>query len=239
MTLQFHIEWHERLASTNTTLREQAERSPALPSGTVIAAREQTSGRGRLDRAWLSGKDENLTFSLYLRVETDPRRLPAASMAAALGVADLLADERIEPSLKWPNDVLVKGKKICGILSEAVSGGLVIGIGLNVNMETTGHIDQPATSLRIESGKRYECEHLLPKLLGKLGPHMTAWQEHGFAGIRESWESRIPTLGKPVRVRDGLAYRDGVLVGFGEDGELLLQNPDSSISPLWSGELRI
>lgn len=237
MTLQFHIEWKERLASTNTTLRDRAERSQGLPSGTVIAAREQTSGRGRLDRAWFSGRDENLTFSLYLRAATDPRRLPAASMAAALAVTDLLADEGIPPSLKWPNDVLVQGKKICGILSEAVSGGLIIGVGLNVNMETADHIDQPATSMRIESGKRFDCGQLLPALLEKLVPHLTAWQKDGFAGIRESWEARIPTLGKPIRVRDGSHYRDGVLAGFGEDGELLLQNSDSSISPIWSGEL--
>jgi len=237
MTLQFHVEWHERLASTNTALRDLAERSPDLPSGTVIAAREQTSGRGRLDRVWLSGEDENLTFSLFLKAQTDPRRLPAASMAAALAVTDLLADEGIEAALKWPNDVLVRGKKICGILSESVSGGLVIGVGLNVNMGTADHIDQPATSMRIESGKRYDCGRLLPTLLEKLVPHLTAWQEHGFAGIRKSWESRIPALGKPIRVRDGSHYRDGILAGFGEDGELLLQNSDSTISPIWSGEL--
>lgn len=238
MTLPFHIQWHDRLASTNSALRELAGNSPDLPSGTVIAAREQTSGRGRLDRVWLSGKDENLTFSLFLRVETEPRRLPAAAMAAALGVADLLANEGIPPSLKWPNDVLVKGRKICGILSEAVPGGLVIGIGLNVNMETTGHIDQPATSLLIESGKRRDCSQLLPVLLGKLAPRLTAWQAQGFQGIRKDWESRCPSIGKPIRVRDGNGYREGILAGFGEDGELLLRNPDSTLSSLWSGELR-
>lgn len=238
MTLHYHIVWHEKLASTNIALRELVEKTPALPSGTVIAAREQTSGRGRLDRVWLSGKDENLTFSLFLRAETDPRRLPAAAMAAATGVADLLADEGIPPSLKWPNDVLVKGRKICGILSETVPGGLVIGIGLNVNMETTGHIDQPATSLLIESGKRYDCAQVLPKLLDKLAPRLDAWQAHGFAGIRNDWESRIPAMGKPIRVRDGADYREGILAGFGEDGELLLRNPDSTLSALWSGELR-
>ena len=233
----FNIIWHARLSSTNTTLQELAERTPDLPSGTVIATREQTRGRGRLDRVWISGKNENLTFSLFLRVGTDPYRLPSASMAAAVAAADFLESEGIQASLKWPNDVLVNGKKICGILSEAVSGGVIIGIGLNVNMDTTTHIDQPATSLRIESGKHYDCEHLLPVFLNKLLPHLTAWECHGFSGIRKSWEARVTNLGKPIRLRDGNHERNGVLAGFGEDGELLLQTDESTRIPIWSGEL--
>lgn len=237
MSPHFNIEWHERVTSTNTCLRERAERTPGLPSGTVLAAREQTGGRGRFDRVWLSGKNENLTFSIYFRTESAPRRLPAASMAAALAVADLLAEAGIQPTLKWPNDVLVNGKKICGILSETVQGGIIIGIGLNVNMESTGHIDQPATSMLIESGTRRDREQLLPLLLEKMAPHLAAWATLGFAGIRKNWEARIPNLGQLVRVRDGVILREGLLAGFGEDGELLLQNADSAILPVWSGEL--
>jgi BirA family biotin operon repressor/biotin-[acetyl-CoA-carboxylase] ligase len=237
MKLQFNIIWHDRLSSTNTTLGELAEKTPNLPSGTVIAAREQTRGRGRLDRVWVSGKDENLTFSLYLRTDAAPHRLPSAAMAAAVAVADFLENEGIQAALKWPNDVLVKGKKICGILAESVSGGVMIGIGLNVNMETTAHIDQPATSMRLESGKPYDREPLLPDLLKMLLPHLTAWENRGFSGIRESWEARASNLGKTIRLRDGETYREGVLAGFGEDGELLLQTPESTLLPIWSGEL--
>jgi BirA family biotin operon repressor/biotin-[acetyl-CoA-carboxylase] ligase len=237
MKLPVNIIWHDRLSSTNTTLGELAEKTPVLPSGTVIAAREQTRGRGRLDRVWVSGKGENLTFSLYLRTDAAPHRLPSAAMAAAVAVADFLGNEGIQASLKWPNDVLVKGNKICGILSEAVSGGVIIGIGLNVNMESTAHIDQPATSMRLESGKHYDREQLLPELLKKLIPHLSAWENHGFPGIRKSWEARASNLGKPIRLRDGELYREGVLAGFGEDGELLLQTDASTCIPIWSGEL--
>ena len=237
MKLQFNIIWHDCVSSTNTTLRNLAEEMPGLPSGTVIAAREQTRGRGRLDRAWVSGKDENLTFSLYLRTEIAAHQLPSAAMAAAVAVADFLENEGMQASLKWPNDVLVNGKKICGILSEAVSGGVMIGIGLNVNMEKTTHIDQPATSMRLESGKPYDREPLLPSLLERLRPPLAAWENRGFSGIRESWEARASNLGKPIRLRDGETYRDGILVGFGEDGELLLQTPESTRLSIWSGEL--
>lgn len=237
MKLRFNIIWQERLSSTNTTLQELVDRTPDLPSGTVIAAREQTGGRGRLDRVWVSGKNEDLTFSLFLRAVTEPHRLPSASMAAAVAAADLLESEGIQASLKWPNDVLVNGKKICGILSEAVSGGIIIGIGLNVNMNTTAHIDQPATSMRLESGKHYDREQLLPALLEKLVPHLAAWEKHGFPGIRKNWEARVSNLGLPIRLRDGNQDRTGVLAGFGEDGELLLQTDDSTCIPIWSGEL--
>jgi BirA family biotin operon repressor/biotin-[acetyl-CoA-carboxylase] ligase len=237
MKLPFNIIWHDRLSSTNTTLQELAERTPDLPSGTVIAAREQTGGRGRLDRIWISGKNEDLTFSLFLRAGPDLHRLPSVSMAAAVAVADFLENGGIHASLKWPNDVLVNGKKICGILSEAVSGGVIIGIGLNVNMDTTGHIDQPATSMRLESGKHYDREPLLQGLLEKLVPHLAAWENHGFPGIRKSWETRVTNLGKPIRLRDGNHERNGVLAGFGEDGELLLQTDESTCIPIWSGEL--
>jgi BirA family biotin operon repressor/biotin-[acetyl-CoA-carboxylase] ligase len=237
MILQFNIIWHDRVSSTNTTLEELAEKTPDLPSGTVIAAREQTRGRGRLDRVWVSGKGENLTFSLYLRTDAAPHRLPSAAMAAAVAVADFLGNEGLQASLKWPNDILVKGKKICGILAEAVAGGVMIGIGLNVNMETTTHIDQPATSMRLESGKPYDRELLLPTLLENLLPHLTAWENRGFSGLRKSWEARASNLGKPIRLRDGETYREGVLAGFGEDGELLLQTAESTLIPIWSGEL--
>jgi BirA family transcriptional regulator, biotin operon repressor / biotin---[acetyl-CoA-carboxylase] ligase len=237
MELQFTIIWKDRLASTNTTLGELAEKTPGLSSGTVIAAREQTRGRGRFDRLWLSGKNENLTFSLFLRVGPDSDRLPSVSMAAAVAAADLLESEGIQAALKWPNDVLVNGKKICGILSESVSGGIIIGVGLNVNLDTTTHIDQPATSMRIETGKPFDCEQLLPVFLEKLTPHLAAWEHQGFLGIRANWESRASNLGKPIRLRDGENDREGVLAGFGEDGELLLQTAESTCIPVWSGEL--
>jgi len=143
--MKFYLQWYARLPSTNTFLKERLAVESKLPSGTVVAAREQTQGRGRREREWLSSSGENLTFSLLLRGKYAPRHLPSASMAAAVAIAELLEAEGLQPSLKWPNDVLVGGKKICGILSEGISGGVIIGIGLNVNMQNTDHINQPAT----------------------------------------------------------------------------------------------
>lgn len=235
--MKFHLQWHERLPSTNTFLKERLAAGENLPSGTVVAARQQTEGRGRHNRAWLSTSGQDLTFSLLLRGEYELRHLPSASMAAAIAVAELLESEGLAPSLKWPNDVLVKGRKICGILSEAAGDGLIIGIGLNVNMQEAGHIDQPATSLRIETGISRDLDELLGKLLACLSRQLGAWAQGGFQGIRKDWLSRIHNLGKTVVVRDGQRTHKGILTGFGEEGELLLGEDDGTIRSIWAGDL--
>jgi BirA family biotin operon repressor/biotin-[acetyl-CoA-carboxylase] ligase len=237
--MKFYLQWYARLPSTNTFLKERLALEGQLPSGTVVAAREQTQGRGRREREWLSSSGENLTFSVLLRGKYNPRQLPSASMAAAVAVAELLESEGLKPVLKWPNDVLVNGKKICGILSEGIPGGVIIGIGLNVNMQNAEHIDQPATSVLMEVGKRRDVDELLGKLLKHLSVRLDEWAQGGFSKIRKNWEAKIPNIGKPVTVRDGGAMRTGILVGFGSDGELLLCDETSVISAIWAGDLSI
>ncbi len=235
--MKFYLQWYSRLPSTNTFLKERLAVENNLPSGKVIAAREQTQGRGRLDREWVSSTGENLTFSIFLRGSYDRRKLPAASMAAAVAVAELLEAEGLKPALKWPNDVLVNGKKICGILSEGISGGVIVGIGLNVNMQNAEHIDQPATSVLIETGKRRDIDELLGKLLKHLSVRLDEWAQGGFFAIRKNWEVRIPNIGKSVTVRDGDAVRTGILDGFGPDGELLLRDKTGTVSAIWAGDV--
>jgi BirA family biotin operon repressor/biotin-[acetyl-CoA-carboxylase] ligase len=235
--MKFQVNWYERLPSTNTFLRELVGLKKQIPSGTVVAAREQTQGRGRREREWLSSSGENLTFSILLREKCDPRKLPAASMAASVAAAELLEEEGLKPALKWPNDVLVNGRKICGILSEGTSGGIIIGIGSNVNMQAANHIDQPATSILIETGKRSNVDDLLAKLLKHLSIRLDDWVQGGFSKVRKNWETKVPTIGKPVTVRDGDAMRRGLLVGFGDDGELLLRDENGVVNTVWAGDV--
>jgi len=237
--MKFRIQWYERLPSTNTFLKERLVLEPALADGTIDAAREQMQGRGRRDREWISSANENLTFSLFVRTASNPWNIPSASMAAAIAVAELLEAEGVRATLKWPNDVLVGGKKICGILSEGVSGGVIIGVGLNVNMESAGHIDQPATSLLIETGERRGVDDLLEKLLPILSTRLNDWAEGGFSKLRKQWEANVPNLGKPVTVRDGETMKTGLLKGFGENGEMLLQEQSGAVTPVWAGDLSI
>lgn len=235
--MKFYLQWYARLPSTNTFLKERLNVEPDMLSGTVAAAREQTQGRGRRGREWLSAPGENLTFSVLLRGKYRPRDLPSASMAAAVAVAELLTAEGLNPALKWPNDVLVNGKKICGILSEGIAGGVIIGIGLNVNMQCADCIDQPATSVLLETGRRRDTDELLDRLLKYLSARLDDWAQGGFFKVRRSWEAKIPNIGRSVTVRDGGLFRSGVLAGFGDDGELLLRDERGVIHTIWAGDV--
>ncbi|MFA5688754.1 MAG: biotin--[acetyl-CoA-carboxylase] ligase [Kiritimatiellales bacterium] len=237
--MKFKIQWFDRLPSTNTFLKESVEINGVPGNGTIIAAREQTQGRGRQARQWISGANENLTFSVFISDRIDPQKLPSSTMAAAIAIRRLLAEEKIPAILKWPNDVLVNGKKICGILSERISAGLIIGIGLNVNMRDPAGIDQPATSIFHETGERQNLEELLDRLLAHLAPQLTLWKAQGFAGLRAEWEAGCPALGSTVTVRDGDSKRTGILAGFGSAGELLLRDSTGGNLTVWAGDLDI
>ncbi len=237
--MKFKLKWMDRLPSTNTFLKEWLALEPKLLSGTVVAAREQTQGKGRRGREWVSAANENLTFSFLLRGGYEPRVLPAAAMAAAVSVAELLATKKIHADLKWPNDVLVNGKKICGILSEGVPGGIIVGIGLNVNMRSADHIDQPATSTLLETGTRLNIDELLSALLPMIAVRLEEWDAGGFSGIRKHWEAFVPNIGKMISVRDGDNRRRGILHGFGSDGQLLLQDAAGDVSAVWAGDVSV
>jgi len=237
--MKFSIKWTDRLPSTNTFLKEWLALDSQLPSGTAVATREQTQGKGRRGRVWLSAANENLTFSVFVRGATDPQKLPAAAMAAAISIAELVEMQGVHADLKWPNDVLVGGKKICGILSEGAAGGIIVGIGLNVNMSSADHIDQPATSLLMETGERRNIDDLLESLLPILSARLDEWAEGGFSKVRKNWEPKVPSIGKMISVRDGDAVRSGLLAGFGENGELLLQDETGTVSPIWAGDVSV
>ncbi len=122
--MDFHIEWFDRLASTNALMRERFCQGLDIQNGQIVAAHEQTAGRGRQDRKWLSANGQNLCFSLYIQTDAELVDVPSLTMATALAVDDLLRGIGILSAPKWPNDVLVDGRKICGILSERVTAPL-------------------------------------------------------------------------------------------------------------------
>jgi biotin-(acetyl-CoA carboxylase) ligase len=104
-------------------------------------------------------------------------------------------------------------------------------------MQNADHIDQPATSILMESGKRRDVDKLLDKLLKHLSVRLDEWAAGGFFAIRKNWEARIPNIGKSVTVRDGTAVRVGILAGFGPDGELLLRDKTGAVNAIWAGDV--
>jgi len=237
--MKFRIpQWHDELPSTNTTLADWLREGRDLPDGFVLAARAQTAGRGRYERRWLAQPGRNLTFSVLLRSETPQMRLLSLPIAAALGVAEYLEALGLVAQTKWPNDVLVGGRKICGILAER-SAGVVLGIGLNVNMDLAdaAAIDRPATSLQIETGEARETDEVLVALLLHLEAWIGAWENGGFASLREAWEARCVNMGQYIEIGEGADRRTGVVLGFGEAGQLLLREDDGVRAEVWVGDV--
>lgn len=218
-----------QLDSTNEEAKRQAGKG--APEGTLIWAREQTAGRGRRGRPWVSDVG-NLYMSILLR----PSRLAADS--AQLGFAAALAvGETIVPRLplgtvlayKWPNDVLIDGRKSSGILLESQAAGdglidwLVIGIGVNLVSfpEDTEH---PATSLAAAGAGMVTPETMLESIAERFLLWYRRWQEDGFPPLRAAWLARVRGLGEGIRVRLNGEEAHGRFAGLDEDGALLLED---------------
>jgi BirA family transcriptional regulator, biotin operon repressor / biotin---[acetyl-CoA-carboxylase] ligase len=163
----------ERCLSTQRLLGEDD------PEGAVAVANEQTAGRGRLGREWLAPARTSLLVSVLLRPEVEPARLPELSLVAGRACAEAIAEvAELETEVKFPNDVLVRGRKVAGILAEASEGRVVLGVGVNVSQEA-GQLPPdartPATSLRIETGREVDRAELLVALLDRLERHYDDW----------------------------------------------------------------
>jgi BirA family biotin operon repressor/biotin-[acetyl-CoA-carboxylase] ligase len=234
------IVYYPRLESTMDTARQAA--IDCAPEGTVILACEQTAGRGRLKRSWLSPRG-CLTFSLILYPET--RFLPFLVMASALAVADTVESvASLEAEIKWPNDVLVKGKKVSGILIETgIREGrpnfAVIGIGLNVNLDLADcpEISDTATSLAAETEKKLSREAVLLELLARLESRYEMLLNG--EPVFETWRSLLVTLGKEVSVRAGTELYEGLAEDVAPDGALLLRMAGGHLLKMPAGDVTL
>ena len=167
---------YEHVGSTPST---QLLLAPDAPEGALVVAEEQTAGRGRLGRRWFAPAGTSLLCSLQLRPASPTERLPELTGFAARACAEAIAGVTgLEPELKFPNDVLVGGRKVAGILAEAREGRVVLGIGINVNVpasELPADVAHPATSLLAETGRELDRAELLAELLVRLERRYDAW----------------------------------------------------------------
>ena len=224
MTDPFTVTHHEKIGSTNDEARRLAQQG--APNGTVIHADEQTSGRGRLSHTWFSPPG-NLYLSVLLRTGQPATRTSELSFLAAIAVADTvetLLPRQIRTMLKWPNDVLVNGAKIAGILIEQVDEATIIGIGLNV-LEAPSNAAYKTTTI-VANGGIASVDGARDILLGRIGVHLSDWQSTGFAPIREQWLSRSYPVGAEIRANAGGQAISGHFAGLDEDGALLLDTPE-------------
>jgi BirA family biotin operon repressor/biotin-[acetyl-CoA-carboxylase] ligase len=217
--------WHyDQIGSTNDEAHRMA--LEGAPHGTVVHADEQTAGRGRLAHTWFSPPG-NLYLSILLRTGQPPARTAELTFLAALAVADTveaLLPRQIRAMLKWPNDVLVNGAKIAGILLEQAGEATIMGIGLNV-LEAPSNAAYKATTI-VANGGIASVDGARDILLGRLGPHLVDWQAHGFGPIREQWLNRSYPIGAAIRAKAGGQPIAGHFAGLDVDGALLLDTPD-------------
>ncbi|MGO3028578.1 bifunctional biotin--[acetyl-CoA-carboxylase] ligase/biotin operon repressor BirA [Pseudomonas helleri] len=217
---------HESLDSTNAeALREI---SGGVQAPFVILAEQQSAGRGRRGRKWISPFAENIYYSLVLRIDGGMRQLEGLSLIVGLAVLSSLREfGSRDAGLKWPNDVLVGNKKIAGILLELVGDPadvchVVIGIGINVNMMVASDVDQSWTSVRLEAGQTINRNELIVALGRNLQGYLIRHEAEGFAAIQAEWESNHLWQGREVTLIAGTHTVDGVVAGVDQQGALRL-----------------
>ena len=247
---QIHTKWAGKtvhfareIDSTNLWIKRLAKEG--APEGTLALAEFQSAGRGRLGRSWEVPEGTSVMMSILLRPKFEPQYAPTLTLVMGMAVAKAVKSLGFDVSIKWPNDVVVSHKKICGILTEmGVRDGkidyAVIGVGINVNIkEFPEEMADKATSLYLESGKEFDRSQI-PGLV------MEAFEEYyekfaatcDLSGLKEEYESILANYNQPVRVLAKEPY-EGVARGITDGGELLVEKTDGTIVAVSAGEVSV
>lgn len=247
---QIHTKWAGKTVhfaretdSTNLWIKRLAKEGAS--EGTLALAEFQSAGRGRLGRSWEVPEGTSVMMSILLRPKFEPQYAPMLTLVMGMAVAKAVKKFGFDVSIKWPNDVVVSHKKICGILTEmGVRDGkidyAVIGVGINVNIrEFPDEMADKATSLYLESGREFDRSQI-PGLV------MEAFEEYyekfaatcDLSGLKEEYESILANYNQPVRVLAKEPY-EGVARGITDGGELLVEKTDGTIVAVSAGEVSV
>jgi BirA family biotin operon repressor/biotin-[acetyl-CoA-carboxylase] ligase len=233
----------ESIDSTNTCARALA--SNDAPEGAIVVADFQTAGKGRLGRSWSAAAAENLLFSVILRPRIAPEGVNLLPLLTAVAVARAVSEKSgLKADCKWPNDLLLHGKKFCGILLEGVlsEGGLdfvIAGIGVNVNQVLFPNgLKERATSLRIESGKEFDREELLRAVLREFENLYAEEKEDEFKSVPQLWTSHSGMIGKTVEIESEGTTLTGRAEGIAPDGALILRT-DAGLRSVYAGDVTV
>ncbi|MCP1509140.1 BirA family biotin operon repressor/biotin-[acetyl-CoA-carboxylase] ligase [Pseudomonas marginalis] len=236
-SLAWPVHISDSIDSTNAEALRLVDAGCAAPF--LVLAEQQTAGRGRRGRKWVSPFAQNVYYSLVLRVEGGLRQLEGLSLVVGLAVMQALRESGVQgAALKWPNDVLVGQKKIAGILLELVGDPadichVVLGIGINVNMQKATAVDQQWTSVQLETGLPVDRNLLVAQLGLQLQNYLQRHTASGFAALQEEWEQNHLWQGRAVSLIAGVNRIDGVVLGVDRQGALRL-NVDG-VEKIYSG----
>lgn len=234
-------------ASTNADAFRLAEEG--AEEGTVVIADAQSGGKGRRGRVWESPAGVNLYCSVVLRPAIMPHEAPQLTFLSAVAVARAIeGTTALKPEIKWPNDVLIQGRKVAGLLNEmsAETDGInfvILGIGVNLNMTSAQfprEVRTPATSLLLEHGRPVNRVQFAVAMLAELDRLYADFLRHGFGPVREEWQQRCNANGREVVVSDGgVDTVRGMFHGIDGDGALLVRFPDGMVERILSGDVRV
>jgi BirA family biotin operon repressor/biotin-[acetyl-CoA-carboxylase] ligase len=240
------IYYYATVDSTNNKCQELAK--SGAPHGTLVVAEEQVGGKGRLGRVWYSPKGKNIFMSFILRPNLEIHRCPQLTLLSAVSIVEVVREQYgIDASIKWPNDVLINGKKICGILTELNAEAdrinwVVVGIGINVNIvekDMPQEVLEVATSLRIEKGEKLLRVPLIQHVLKRFEELYELYLAEGFLPIKNRWEKQAITIGKKVTIRTLQGTFDGIAEGIDDSGVLLVRKEDGSLQHVYSADVEI
>lgn len=237
---------HHTLTSTNDEAKKLARQG--VRQGTVVVAEQQTAGKGRLGRQWYSNAGEDVLLSVILHPNINPAQTPQVSMLAAVAVARAVEKTcGIQVGIKWPNDLLVQGKKICGVLVEIGAEidrvkYVVLGIGINTNSLAAlwpDVIRDNTTSLREECGEKVSRVELVRAIMEELEYLYNTWQQEGFNTILKTWRTWCVSQHCQARVETLQGSYHGWIEGVNNNGALLLRLSDGSIQSFLSGDVSL
>jgi BirA family biotin operon repressor/biotin-[acetyl-CoA-carboxylase] ligase len=216
------------------------------PHGTIIIAEEQTAGRGRLQRNWVSPKGKNLLFSIILYPNFGIEKISLLPFAGSLAIADAIETVTgLSSTCKWPNDVLVNGKKVCGMLLESSLGNsvqekIVLGIGLNVNQEEfSEELKFKASSLQIESGIVIDRVLLLQKILEELENRYEQLSHFPSRQLLNDWRMKALLFGKKITVLESEFSFAATAIDVAENGSLIIETEDGKKRNIFAGDVSL
>lgn len=246
-TLGRVIYFFEEIGSTNEVAFELARNGAT--EGTVVIADSQTKGKGRLQRRWISPPGVNLYMSVVFRPPIVAKNAPFLTLVASIALAETIKDKGINTLIKWPNDVLINGKKVAGVLTAMQPRGdevdfVIVGVGANLNMtretmeKEMGEVAEIATSLREELGSEIGRARFTADLINELEVWYQKFLKNGKSQIVKEWMRRWGAINRRVRVRfDETAVVEGIASGIDENGYLLVKKDDGTTEKIISGDV--
>jgi BirA family biotin operon repressor/biotin-[acetyl-CoA-carboxylase] ligase len=246
-----YIYYIPEIDSTNSYAQRLAQEG--APEGTVVLTDYQKDGRGRLDRTWESSRGANVLMSLILRPKVEIERairITLASVEIVVGSLEKLLkkshSKKIEFSVKWPNDIMVNGKKIAGILAESSLREkkilyVVVGIGININQnlsELSKDVRKSSTSLLAETGKEFKREKIILEIITSFEKNYFYLERTKYDHVIEAWKRHCPYIGKNIIIETHTHHEEGKFIDVNEKGVLLYKTEDGQLKELVTGTIK-